>query len=222
MKLEFELPPLSEYDPVRTEIMLGINQLHALLAEGPAAFALALQQGVSPSLAQAIRDRVFFGPTRRERITTVEPVRATYQRSTVDNPGPVGMALLDMILVRLGDIPVRANALRALQDAGIAHGTARFLWSEWMELVRGDVPGYLQRVLRGLQHPVPEYDSNTVQSTKAIKYRKKERKVFGFKPDLASVLAAETPRGRTPAELAAEQPRQSTPFDKAIELRSAN
>jgi hypothetical protein len=91
-----------------------------------------------------------------------------------------------------------------------------------MELVRGDVPGYLQRVLRGLQHPVPEYDSNTVQSTKAIKYRKKERKVFGFKPDLASVLAAETPRGRTPAELAAEQPRQSTPFDKAIELRSAN
>ena len=106
--------------------------------------------------------------------------------------------------------------------AGIAHGTARFLWTEWMELVRGDVPGYLQRVLRGSQHPVPEYDSNTVQSTKAIKYRKKERKVFGFKPDLASVLAAETPRGRTPAELAAEQPRQSTPFDKAIELRSAN
>ena len=184
---------ISDFDPIRAEIELGIRQFHALLAQGPAAFALALQGPMQPSLAAAIRDRVFYGPTREERIRTTEPVRGTYAKSTCANPGATALAILDDMLLRLDGLPVRANALRALESAGIAPGTARYSWTSWLENVRSDVDAYRNAVALGHSIPVPTYDTNTVENAAKVSKRRKEKRAFLWKP-------VEAPRRDTPAQ----------------------
>lgn len=174
---------ISDFDPIRAEIELGIRQFHALLSQGPAAFALALQQPMQPSLAAAIRDRVFYGPTREERIRTTEPIRGTgYAKSTCENPGATAIAILDDMLLRLGALPVRANALRAMESAGIAPGTARYSWTSWLENVRTDVDAYRNRISLGHSMPVPTYDTNTVENAAKVSTRRKERREYLWKP----------------------------------------
>lgn len=202
----------AQFDPIRAEIELGIRQFHALLAEGPAAFALALQGPMQPSLAAAIRDRVFYGPTREERYLTVEPVRGTYAKSTCANPGATALGILDDMLLRLNGLPVRANALRAMEAAGVAPGTARYTWASWIESVRSDPEAYKERIALGMIQPVPSYDANTVEAPKNVSKRAKEVREYPWAPKPKK--PAETPREAIPP-IAAEVPRRGIPLPPA-------